>query len=509
MNVLLSWIGSNDLDSLTNGQQGPVRALLDSEWGNSFDKIHILYNNFRSDDTEKYLNSLQSDYPEIVVHLAPFNDPSDYRLIYDFVLNILQSIEAESSSIVKWHFHTSPGTSQMAAVWILLGKTTYPAVLYKSYFDKDSKIQSVTIADIPFNIDIEYLPKANKKASAILKQDFNNLPGFKDIIFSDSAMQNELERAYRYAKFDIPVLILGETGSGKELFARAIAEHSGRDIKKFYTLNCAALQDSVARATLFGYSKGAFTGADKEKSGIFEEYNGGIIFLDEIGDLSLEMQTAILRVVEYAEIQRVGDGKIIKNIDIRIIAATHKNIVEMITEGKFREDLFNRINVGVINIPSLKQRGKDIIILADKLLDKINEAFKSVPGYYEKKLDNPSKMLLLNYSWPGNVRELQNTLKRAAIWSDSKILTEKELQSAIIRIESKRDSMPVEIGVNGTILKDVFTEIEYAYCKAALIKSKGNQAEAGRLLGEGEKFFATTILKKYPDLKSFAKTRGK
>jgi formate hydrogenlyase transcriptional activator len=205
-------------------------------------------------------------------------------------------------------------------------------------------------------------------------------------------------------------LILGETGTGKELIARSIHKRSNRADRAFIGVNCAAIPQSLIASELFGHEKGAFTGATQRRLGRFESANGGTIFLDEVGDLPPEIQVALLRVLQEREIERVGSSKAIP-IDVRVVAATHRDLSALVAEGKFREDLLYRLNVVPIGVPSLRERAADIPLLVEYFIDRLGKK----AGKKFKAIDKKSLRLLQAYHWPGNVRELQNVVERAVI----------------------------------------------------------------------------------------------
>lgn len=490
--ICYSWIGDHDLNYITNkskGAEGPIIALLNSKYCKDFNELSLLYDLHRKSDVEKYIEFLKSNFKfKMHFNLCNLKDPTDYNEIYMSVRNVIDKTILDSDkSEFKFHFHTSPGTSQMSSIWLLLAKTIYPAVLYQSHYNPESKTQHVKIADVPFNIDIEFLPDLKKKADVILLENWIKVPEYNKIIHQSDLMAAINKKALKIAAHDVPVLILGETGTGKELFAKMIHENSSRVKLPMQTVNCASIQETTANAMLFGWSKGAWTGSVGEGKGKFVECNNGILFLDEIGDLSVETQTKLLRALQEGEIQRVGDGKVFK-IDVRVIAATNKDLPKMIAEGKFREDLFHRINVGIINLPPLRERGNDIGLIAGKFLDEINKKFDRnlIYKYKHKKFSINAKKFMLNYSWPGNVRELYHTIERACMWSENDTIDENIMQDAIFKMGSKSqsksdlDQLSRKTPVN---LEHEITEIKKNYIQKALEISNGNKTEASRLLG--------------------------
>src|ERR1700720_3228603 len=236
---------------------------------------------------------------------------------------------------------------------------------------------------------------------------------FEDIVGSSEALREVLRQVARLASSDSTVLILGETGTGKELIARSIHKRSNRANRAFIGVNCAAIPQSLIASELFGHEKGAFTGATQRRLGRFESANGGTIFLDEVGDLPPEIQVALLRVLQEREIERVGSNKVIP-IDVRVIAATHRDLNTLVAEGKFREDLLYRPNVVPIDVPSLRERVADTPLLVEYFIDRFGKKAGKKFGTIDKK----SLRLLQAYDWPGNIRELQNVIERAVILCD-------------------------------------------------------------------------------------------
>lgn len=249
-----------------------------------------------------------------------------------------------------------------------------------------------------------------KKARQLVKIiDTNNDGPFKDIIGNSMSIEKVKKVTKSIAKSNSTVLLRGDSGTGKELFANAIHKLSDRNNKKIVAINCAALPDSLLESELFGYEKGSFTGAMQSgKEGLFKGADGGTIFLDEIGEISVLLQAKLLRVLQEGKIRKIGSNKE-EEIDVRVIAATHKNLEKMIKEGQFREDLYYRLNVIPVKIPSLNERIEDIPILVQFFINKLNKKLnKNICGFKKDFIDT-----LMNYNWPGNVRELQNCIERS------------------------------------------------------------------------------------------------
>lgn len=247
-----------------------------------------------------------------------------------------------------------------------------------------------------------------------------------------NAMQDVYKSIGRVACQNVNVLILGESGTGKELVARAIYQHSQRNQKPFLAINCAAIPEDLLESELFGNEKGAFTGADKQRIGKFEQCDGGTIFLDEIGDMPLSTQAKILRLLQDQTFQRVGGSEVVKT-DVRIVAATNANLERLVQAGKFRRDLFYRLNVFTISIPPLRERGEDIAILVEYYRSKIGKEL----GKRDVQITDDTFARLKNYRWPGNVRELQSVLKQAILKMNGSVLLP--------------DFLPTHVGADGEL----------------------------------------------------------
>ena len=285
------------------------------------------------------------------------------------------------------------------------------------------------------------------------------------------AMQALLHNIGLVAPSDATVLIHGESGTGKELVARALHASSARCDKPLVTLNCAALNESLLESELFGHEKGAFTGADRRREGRFVEASGGTLFLDEIGDISPLMQVRLLRAIQEREVQRVGSNQTI-SVDVRLIAATHRNLAEEVSAGRFRQDLYYRLNVVTIDMPPLRQRREDIPALAHYFLKRYAERNrKAVQGFTPQAMD-----LLIHYDWPGNIRELENAVERAVVLLTGDYISERELPLAIAGTP-----IPMLSSADDEILPLV--EVEKEVILAALEKTGGNKTEAARQLG--------------------------
>jgi transcriptional regulator with PAS, ATPase and Fis domain len=289
----------------------------------------------------------------------------------------------------------------------------------------------------------------------------------------------------RAAASDACVLITGESGTGKELVARALHENSSRRDRPFIKVNCAAIPKDLMESELFGYERGAFTGAVASKPGRFELASGGTLFLDEIGEIPNEMQVKLLRVLQESEITRVGATRA-RKIDVRIIAATNRDLMEEVAAGRFREDLFFRIAVLLLKAPPLREREGDLGPLIDGLLARVNQTSVGEPGFREKKLSPGARNLLLHHAWPGNVRELQNTLQRAAVWSEGETIGAEDINEALLPM---RPPEGISEGVldrsieEGIDLKGIIAKVARHYLSRAMEISHGNKTKAAELVG--------------------------
>lgn len=261
-----------------------------------------------------------------------------------------------------------------------------------------------------------------KQENAVLKRELRQHYPLKGLIGNSACMEQVYDRIERVAGTDTPVLILGETGTGKELAARAIHERSLRAEYPIVSLNCATIPENLMESELFGHQKGAFTSASQHHKGLFEAADSGTLFLDEIGELSLEAQAKLLRVLETGEIRRLGSDKN-QHVDVRLIAATHRNLQQMVRDHLFREDLYYRLHVLDIVMPPLRERGRDIIELAETILANISKKFNRKPYAFS----DGALSQLQQYHWPGNVRELQNVIERAILLSNNQTIGSNEL----------------------------------------------------------------------------------
>lgn len=296
---------------------------------------------------------------------------------------------------------------------------------------------------------------------------------FSDIVYASEKMAAVIKLSEKASQFKTTVLISGESGTGKELIAKAIHNSGGRKEAPFIAVNCAAIPEALLESELFGYVKGAFSGADGSKRGLMEEAHGGTLFLDEIGEFPLPLQPKLLRVLQEEEIRRLGDTKLIK-IDVRVVAATSRDLDHEVKNGGFRNDLYYRINVFPISIPPLRERKEDIPLLVRHFIDKYNRELS-----HRIKDVMPEVMSeLMNYGWPGNVRELENAVERAMILCDSVYISQVEVGAA----DSKGSFSPGS-WISTFTYDEARKRIERAYIEQALSDARGNRTKAAKILG--------------------------
>jgi DNA-binding NtrC family response regulator len=322
--------------------------------------------------------------------------------------------------------------------------------------------------------------KIGKPVMPETTQTISNSP----IIAKSTVMLNVLEQVKIIAPYKINVLITGETGTGKELIARAVHQTSPRAKKEFVALNCAAIPEQLLEDELFGHVKGAFTGAQNDRKGRFEQADGGTLFLDEIGDMNLSLQAKLLRVLQESEFEKLGSSKTLK-VDVRVVAATSADLEKKIADGSFRADLYHRLNVVHLRVPALRERPDDIMSLSQGLL----ERFCLTWGLPPKTIADETRHALISYNYPGNVRQLQNAMERAAIFSGVEtqvriehLPEEFKNQANLFQISIPSNFVPQQIPDEGIDFSDVVSQVERQLLLQTLNKTGGNKMRAAKLL---------------------------
>lgn len=505
--LLLQWIGHSDLRAMApslpatkqkkilgeinegpqkSNDQGPTKTLLSSQ---SFDEVRLLSN------YDKQWNSWFLKWLKTPAHImaVQLDKPTDYESIFKIAEEELSKIrQSKDWPDTELCLHLSPGTPAMAAVWLLLGKTRYPATFYETSRDGKS-----WVTDVPFDL-IDVIPEFLQDADTLLQHLTSASPseteGFEDIAGDSRAIRDAVGRAKRAAIRSVSVLLLGESGTGKEMFAQAIHKASSRRNKPFRAINCAALSKTLLESELFGHKKGAYTGAEEDRPGAFEAAHEGTIFLDEIGECDHETQAKLLRVLQpitgegpaVRKVCRLGENKD-RKVDVRIIAATNRDLHEAMAEGSFREDLFYRLAAMTITLPPLRARKSDIPKIADHLLGQINRQFSAEePGFTHKTLSPSTNSFVKQHDWPGNVRQLYNVLVQAAVLTDGVKIGPKELAAALGEMPEGRQHtgfiLDGPLG-DGFVLEDYLISIHKSYLRRAMEEADGVKAQAARLLG--------------------------
>ena len=316
-----------------------------------------------------------------------------------------------------------------------------------------------------------------KRENVMLKEQirrFEDRYRFGNLLAKSRAMRSVFELAAKVAQYDTTVLITGESGTGKELVARAIHQAGTRHDKLMVPINCAGIPESLLESEMFGHVKGAFTGADRAKKGLFEEADGSTIFLDEIGEMPVSLQVKLLRVLQESEIRPVGHTTN-RKIDARVIAATSRNLEEMVAEGTFREDLYYRLNVVAIELPPLCERGEDIPLLCQHFISRFNERLER----QVKGIEPEAMTQLLQYRWPGNVRELENAIERAMVLSSGSHLS---VDSFSFSNRGQDAKYSLDQVFEGYSIKSAQKLMEKAMIIKALKATKGNRTQAAKLL---------------------------
>ncbi len=413
-------------------------------------------------DSEGYETTSALDGNEGIEHIK--ND------IFDLVITDIKMPGTDGFTVLKTCKELSPET---LVIMITAFGTTEDAIEAMKlgaydYIHKPFKIDEIRIV---INKALE--KRRLRQELDLLKEEIKTTYRLENIIGKSPAMQKILHTIPKIAQSSSNVLITGESGSGKELFARAIHNLSTRADKKFVAINCATFPEGLLESELFGYMKGAFTGASQNKEGLFEVAHEGSIFLDEIGEMPFSLQAKLLRVLETGSFRRLGGTGDI-TVDVRIIAATNKNLESSIKEGGFREDLFYRLNVIPVHIPPLRERIEDIPLLVEHFLKKF--------GAERKQISPEAMKIFMGYDWKGNVRELENIIERIVLLSEREIILPEDIPPEIMRSGRAEETLP-SLGVDDFSLDEILEGIEKNYLIKALELSGGNKTEAARLLG--------------------------
>ncbi|MDO6718702.1 sigma-54 dependent transcriptional regulator [Psychrosphaera sp. 1_MG-2023] len=481
MNILFSWLGTKDIENMLDGEQNASISTTAIKSQVPFDKIVIL-SNHKQEHWERFerfvkkrMSTINRPAQDIQVYKANIDSPIDYEAIHQETETWVTKLSEQSDTL---SINLTSGTGAMTALSVLIGKGK-ANVQFLQTTPKNELLQ----VEIPIDFGQEYVKSASKNiantAASLPKID----SAFSDITAQSNAMKNVVDKAKRIARSEVPALILGDTGTGKELMANAIHQGSLRANKPIKIINCGALSENLVDSTLFGHKKGAFTGAEKDHPGLFEQADGGTLFLDEVGELSLSVQVKLLRALQQGEVIRLGDTKTI-NVDVRIIAATHQDLSTLVKEGKFREDLYYRLAVGIIFMPTLSDRVEDIPLIVGQLIEQINASGSKHPEYISKNISDNGIKFILSQSWFGNIRELWSTLNRAFLWTDSEVITEKHMLEAMLNRSKTETSESIELAYNDKVDIIQLTENYQKKYVLAALKASGNvKNHATKMLG--------------------------
>ncbi len=481
MDILLTFTGFHDpyFKGLVDPEEqpGPILSLLNVR---KFDHI-ILFDTPKTfqitAQTKQAINKL---HPKSDVHVLEINlsDPTNYRDIFNGLRKHLQRIITDYPSAC-FYISVASGTPHMHACWILLTSSgVIPARILNvrppNFVTKENPLVTevdLSSADFP-DVRFQDLPITVEKKHA----DANAIRAQLGIVGDHPSMHHALEMAAMLAPSQIPIMIFGETGTGKEMFARFTHLLSGRPKDIFVVVNCAAMPENLVESLLFGHKKGAFTGAITDQTGKFDAANSGTLFLDELGELPQAAQAKLLRILQDGLVEPLGHAKAHK-VDVRVIGATNRDLRKMVKKGDFREDLYYRLNVGEITLPPLRDRRSDIPKLSLSILDRLNGTLRS-----PKRLSTDAMTRLQLHNWPGNVRDLENAIERSVrlcrrdtLEADDLLITEP------ITYADPLDALPEPH--EGFVLDELLSSIRKQMILRALEVSGGNQSRAARMLG--------------------------
>lgn len=492
MKILFTFAGARDpfnKDGVLADQptDGPVLSLLGED---HFDRIYIFTDaNFLGNAQELAALAKQRHTTKVEIVEVELPDPTDYEAIF-YRLNSRgrQILEKHAGDRPEYFIAIASGTPQMQTVWFLLAQSgVIPATLLK--VTPRRFLRPGERAVVPIRLSLSEFPKVtpgeiDHLELASLKIQNETLEAERAALFEaieaegiigkSKAIKDALTTLMKVAPTDYPVLLLGERGTGKELFAQAIHQRSKRAAKPFFSVNCPALPGTLVESELFGYEKDAFTGATSARKGKFELAEGGTLFLDEVADLALEAQGKLLRALQNGEIQKLGSARILQ-VNVRIVAATNKDLQKLSEDGGFRPDVYDRLNVIPIRLPSLRERREDIPPLIEHFVRR---------AYGRKRLSKKTLRSLTDYSWPGNIRELKNVIERMAVLSEGDVITESDIPSEIAAGTKAGTGNDIDVALppGGLDLTAYIERLETAYFKKAIELKGGNHAAAARFL---------------------------
>ncbi len=480
--VLLTFTGFHDPYSKglvgQEEQLGPILSLVSAR---TFERVVL----FATPNTEDRTTETKAEIEkrgsgvEVEIRNVSLEDPTDYAAIFRALRRHIREL-AEEHPEASFSIAVASGTPQMHACWVLLAASgEIPAKLLHvrppRFVTKDRPLVGevdLTANEFPSvratTTEIEAAPETPPDLNVAIRQ--------LGIVGDHPAMNAALEMAGTLASSDAPILIRGETGTGKELLARLVHRLSGRPSDIFVALNCAAIPPDLVESILFGHKKGAFTGATSNQTGKFDLADGGTLFLDEVAELPMPMQAKLLRVLQDGMVESIGEPKP-HQVNVRIVAATNRDVAQSIKKEKFREDLYYRLNVGEVILPPLRERRSDIPKLALHVLDRVNATMRS-----PRRLSQEALARLQSHAWPGNVRDLENVIERSVRLSrDSVLAADDLLISEPVSYADPLDTLPEP--QPGFALDEFLSSARKQLILRAVEIAGGNQSEAARLLG--------------------------
>ena len=493
MKTLFSWLGNTDIKNMERNEHGPI-SLIATKSEEPFNKIVILGNTW-NESWEAYkkwlikrMGSSGRPWNDINIYQADLISPVDYTSIEVEAQKWIPRLSLESETL---SINLSSGTPAMTVMSIIVGNANSNTRFFQS--NRDGTINQEHIS---FDTNEKTKEYAARSIASRATTKPRTTDTFNGIVSHSPAMRDVINKAEKLSQMELPILILGETGTGKEVLSKAIHKASPRKNNGIITVNCGAIPESLVDSTLFGHKKGAFTGAIKDSKGLFEQAHGGTLFLDEVGELTLNTQVKLLRALQQGEITKVG-GEEPKRVDVRIIAATHRDLSLMVEKGEFREDLFYRLALGIIEIPPLRSRLEDVEPLTDALVDEINNYASKYPNYEHKSLSDSALLLIKSLPWKGNVRELWSTLNRALLLSNQTQISQQDISDALIKRSSNEKPSEVQLKAGDSVnLKNITEDIERAYLKAALLATGNGKVKTAKMLGLANHQNLDTMLKR-------------
>lgn len=479
MKTLLTFVGYQDPFSkgLVEKQPvtGPILNVVDEL---KIDKVWLFSTPGVDSRTEETITALKQRYPELLIERVDtgLEDPTDYKAIFKAIKKKQQAILAEKDQ--ELYISVSSGTPQMHTSWLMLSLGgLLPARIVQPVpprFAGDPKklVREIDFSMLDFaQIRLKSWPKPDNPDPA---GNFDRLVEELGIIGNHPSFLKTLDLAQRAAGANCPVVIAGESGTGKDLVARLIHGLSNRAGKSFIPINCSGLPAQLVESELFGHVRGAFTGAVSEKGGLFQAADKGTLFLDEVGELPLEVQVKLLRVLQNGELRKVG-GKNIEKVDVRLLAATNRDLAKDIRAGRFREDLFHRISVISIKMAPLRERHSDIPALALRFLDKFNSQSQN-----QKEISPAAMEKLMHHGWPGNIRELENIIQSAFVMCSGPSIRPENIFFNLM--ENLPDGSDIDPYVGFNLEKHLKNTRDKIISKA-LEKSGNRQTTAAKMLG--------------------------